>query len=815
MGRDKEINKYISKAAITGISVTSEIKSELTEEKEISSVCDKPMGILPLRDIVIFPFIPVPVTLGRESSIKLAQKAFRNKEQIFALLQKNPNEDDPGSKDLFRIGVVCNIINLIQLPDGNYNILLVGIMIAHLDKLNRKSPYLQGEVSPITEYNYTPDMSNPETSPLLASIDETYQQILNFVGLHETQDIRMNFQQFNDDVVKRINFMSINSPLEPEEKQELLQIEDFTKRSERFLHHLDLAFQKMQLKADIQMRTREDLNQQQKEMFLKRQLQAIQDELGAVSDDSEINELLDRAEKIKWNERIQNHFDKEVKKLERFNPQSPEYALQYTYLDTFLSLPWEKYSKDEVSLNKAQKILDRDHFGLDKVKERIVEHLAVLKLRGDMKAPIICLLGPPGVGKTSLGKSIAESMGREYVRISLGGLHDEAEIRGHRRTYIGAMPGRIISALQKCGSGNPVFVLDEIDKIGSDYKGDPSTALLEVLDPEQNVKFHDNFLDCDYDLSKILFVATANDISGISGPLRDRMEIIEVPGYIPEEKIEIARRHLLPKILEQHGFEAGEISIDKSALSYIINNYTRESGVRQLEKKIAKICRKIARLKGAGSDYPKTVKIKNVKEFLGKEEIVPELYENNDYAGVVTGLAWTSVGGEILFIETSLSQGKGKLTLTGNLGDVMKESAVIALQYLKSHAAQFGIDIEKFENTDVHIHVPEGAVPKDGPSAGITMTTSIASAFTGRKVRSRTAMTGEMTLRGKVLPVGGIREKILAAKRAGITDIILSKHNLRDIEEISTKYLQGLNFKYVDRIDEVLEFALLEEKAKY
>lgn len=544
-------------------------------------------------------------------------------------------------------------------------------------------------------------------------------------------------------------------------------------------------------------------------------MKAIREELGEENDQSDENELRARAKEKKWSKEAANHFEKELAKLWRFNPNSPEYAIQYSYIDTLLNLPWNSYTNDNFSLEKVEKILDRDHYGLEQVKERIIEQMAVIKLRNDLKAPIICLYGPPGVGKTSLGKSIADALGRKYARVSFGGLHDEAEIRGHRRTYIGAMPGRIISALSKCGSGNPVFVLDEIDKIGKDFKGDPSTALLEVLDPEQNSKFHDNYIDFDYDLSKILFIATANSLSEISRPLLDRMEIIEIGGYIPEEKIEIAKRHLVPKCLKEHGFSENELQFSKDSLNFIITRYTCESGVRQLEKKISKVLRKIARLKASEKEFPKKIDSKIVREYLGKEEVNPDLYENNNFAGVVTGLAWTQVGGEILFIESSLTPGNGeKLTLTGNLGDVMKESATIALQYIKAHAKKIGINPEVFTKTNVHIHVPEGAIPKDGPSAGITMATSLASSFSGRKVRDKLAMTGEITLRGKVLPVGGIKEKILAAKRAGITDIILSSENEKDINEINSRYLKGLDFHYVNTVEEVLDYALLPDLAE-
>lgn len=780
-----------------------EISTDLRE----LNILENDTPVLPLRDMVLFPHIPLPITIGRDSSLQIVQQAYESKTAIAAVAQKDPAVENPGKKDLYTIGMLCKVAKVMQIPEGPVTAFVVPIVPVSLGKVVKKKPFMRAEITQIPQI--LPAPGNMEMIVLAESVFETYQNILQYIGDNEQKEIQFALQQFDDRVIDRLNFIAFNSPLDYHEKQQLLEISDVHKRTSMLYHHLDLALQKLELRADIQTRTHEDLTQMQKEQFLKQQMRAIRDELGSDAGDADIDELNERAAKMPWNKDAQTHYEKEVRKLERYSPQSPEYAIQYAYLDTLLNLPWNKYSPDNFSLDKVEKILDRDHYGLDKVKERIIEQMAVVKLRKDMKAPIICLYGPPGVGKTSLGKSVADALGREYTRISLGGLHDEAEIRGHRRTYIGAMPGRIMAALEKCGTGNPVFVLDEIDKIGSDFKGDPSTALLEVLDPEQNNKFHDNYIDCDYDLSKILFIATANDLSTISRPLLDRMEIIEIDGYIPEEKIEIARRHLVAKSLEEHGFPSDEITFRRDALAYIVERYTRESGVRQLEKRIAKILRKIARLKASDKDYPRIVTLKNVKEFLGKEEVNPDSYESNEFLGVVSGLAWTQVGGEILFIESSLSEGKGeKLTLTGNLGAVMKESAVIALQYLKAHARQLGIDPKKFSEMDVHVHVPEGAIPKDGPSAGITMVTSLASSFTGRKVRSKVAMTGEITLRGKVLPVGGIKEKILAAKRAGITDIVLCEENRKDIEEISDRYLEGLTFHYVSKIEEVLDFAL-------
>lgn len=767
--------------------------------------------VAPLRDIVLFPYVSAPLPLGRESTLKLMNDAQGKGTIILCVAQKDPNVEDPGKDDLYETGVLARVVKVLDLPDGSHTALLQTYAPARLLKLSRKRPYLKGEVEMIHEV--VPDRDDKQVEVCIEAIRELFVKVLGFYNEQETSDLRFMLSQ-TDNLIKEINLIIINSMIPTAEKQMLLEESDVKQRFFSLLPKLDMLVQHLELKAEINQRTRVEMSQQQKEHFLQQQIRSIQDELGGSVEDSDIEELRERAEQMKWNEAAMAHFDKELKKLTRFNAANPEYSIQYNYLDTLLSLPWDNYTPDSFSLDKVEKILDRDHYGLEKVKERIIEQMAVIKLRKDMKAPIICLYGPPGVGKTSLGRSIADALGREYARVALGGLHDEAEIRGHRKTYIGAMPGRIISAMAKCGSGNPVFVLDEIDKIGKDFKGDPATALLEVLDPEQNNKFHDNYLDFDYDLSKVLFIATANNLSTIERPLLDRMEIIEISGYITEEKVEIARRHLVPDALTEHGFEPKEIVFNRDALRLMTESYTRESGVRQLNKKISKVLRKIARLKASGKTYPTTVTPALVKKLLGPEEITPETYENNDFAGVVTGLAWTQSGGDILFIESSLSPGKGeKLTLTGNLGDVMKESAVIALQYLKAHADKIGIDSSLFAKMDVHIHVPEGAIPKDGPSAGITMVTSLASAFSGRKVREKIAMTGEITLRGKVLPVGGIKEKILAAKRAGIKEIIMCSQNRKDVGEIDERYIKGLTFHYVDRISEVLSYALLDEKA--
>ena len=617
----------------------------------------------------------------------------------------------------------------------------------------------------------------------------------------------------NKNVLYVVNYSCSNIPSGSAEKQQLLLIGDLKERAYRLLFILNREYQLVELKASIQMKTHEDINQQQKEYFLQQQIKTIQEELGGNINELEIKELREKASRKKWPAEVAQVFEKELRKLERLHPQSPDYSVQTQYVQNIVNLPWNEYSKDNFNLSHAQKVLDRDHYGLEKVKERIIEHLAVLKLKGDIKSPIICLYGPPGVGKTSLGRSIAEALRRKYVRVSLGGLHDEAEIRGHRRTYIGAMCGRIIQNIQKAGTSNPVFILDEIDKITNDFKGDPASALLEVLDPEQNNAFHDNYLDIDYDLSKVMFIATANNLNTISQPLLDRMELIEVSGYIMEEKVEIAAKHLVPKQMDVHGLKKGSVKFPKKTLQVIVEAYTRESGVRELDKKIAKIMRKLARKVASDEPIPTSIKPEDLYEYLGAVEYSRDKYQGNDYAGVVTGLAWTAVGGEILFVESSLSKGKGsKLTLTGNLGDVMKESAMLALEYIHAHAAQFNINEELFENWNVHVHVPEGAIPKDGPSAGITMVTSLVSAFTQRKVKKNLAMTGEITLRGKVLPVGGIKEKILAAKRAGIKELILCKENEKDINEIKPEYLKGLVFHYVSDIQQVVDLALLREK---
>lgn len=772
------------------------------------------IAILPLRNTIIFPGTSMPISVARKKSLKLIKSVGRLKGKYVGLVcQKDADNEEPEINDLYSIGVIGEIIRVIELPDDeNVTVIFQGKKRFRPTELTQTEPFLKGryeikESVPVLK-------TDTEYKALLDSIRDQMILMLRMYGEPPKEFI----QRIKSDSVSSVlvNYCCANLPVSGSEKQALLEIDDEKERAYRLLVILNRETQMMEMKLNIQMKTREELNQQQKEYFLQQQIKTIQDELGGSPQQADLEEFKQRAAKKKWGKDVAAIFEKEITKLERLHPQSPDYSTQYTYIETILDLPWGEYTKDNFNLKNAQKVLDQDHFGLEKVKERIIEHLAVLKLKGDLKSPIICLYGPPGVGKTSLGKSVAKALNRNYVRVSLGGLHDESEIRGHRRTYIGAMPGRIIQNILKAGSSNPVFVLDEIDKIGSDFKGDPSSALLEVLDPEQNSTFHDNYLNIDYDLSKVMFLATANNLSTISQPLLDRMELIDVSGYIIEEKIEIARRHLIPKQLENHGLTKDAIDIPKKTIEKIVENYTRESGVRELDKKIAKIMRKLARKVASDDEYKKVIDPDDLQEYLGAVEYTRDQYQGNEYAGVVTGLAWTSVGGEILFIETSLNKGKGgKLTLTGNLGDVMKESAILALQYLQSHGQQLlGIDEKVFDNWNVHVHVPEGAIPKDGPSAGITMVTSLASAFTQRKVRPNLAMTGEITLRGKVLPVGGIREKILAAKRAGIKEIILCKENKKNIDEIKPLYLKGLTFHYVDDIKEVLDIALLEEKVK-
>ena len=766
------------------------------------------LPILPLRNTIVFPGSGLPISVGRSKSLKLVRALGKKHRYIGLVCQKDNSVEEPEKEDLYQIGVIAEVIRVIELDKNNLSIIVQAKKRFEWTEFTQTEPFFTANYKILESKKAEKD--DKEFKAILDSIRDSMNHMLHILGEPPRELLQtINHESFTDMLV---SYSATNLPIENREKQELLSISDEKEQAYRLLMILNRETQVLELKMNIQMKTREDLNQQQKEYFLQQQIKTIQEELGGSTQQIEIGEFRKKGKSKKWSKEVAEIFEKEITKLERLHPQSPDYSVQFAYLQAILDLPWNEYTKDSFNLKNAQKILDRDHFGMEKVKERIIEHLAVLKLKGDLKSPILCLYGPPGVGKTSLGKSVAEALNRKYVRVSLGGLHDEAEIRGHRRTYIGAIPGRIIQNIQKAGSSNPVFVLDEIDKVGNDFRGDPSSALLEVLDPEQNSAFHDNYLSIDYDLSKVMFIATANNLNTIPQPLLDRMELINVGGYISDEKIEIAYRHLVPKQLDNHGIKRNAFSISKPALLKIIEDYSRESGVRELDKKIAKIARKIARKIAGNEKYPKVLKPADVKEYLGIEEYSKDRYQGNDYAGVVTGLAWTAVGGEILFVESSLSRGKGsKLTLTGNLGDVMKESAMLAMEYVHANADLLDIDPEIFENWNTHVHVPEGAMPKDGPSAGITMITSLASAYTQRKVRSNLAMTGEITLRGKVLPVGGIREKILAAKRAGITDIILCKENEKDILEIKSEYVAGLNFHYVEDVKQVLDIALLEE----
>ena len=765
--------------------------------------------ILPLRNMVLFPGVALPVIIGRPKSMRLIKEAVHKKSLIGVVCQKEMDTEDPVLEDLYTTGVIADSVRVLEMPDGSTTVILQGKKRFELNELTDTDPYLSGKITVLEDTK--PDKTDREFEALISTIKDLTIKMLGAVA-EPPRDLIFSIKN-NKNVLYVVNFSCSNIPSGSAEKQQLLLIGDLKERAYRLLFILNREYQLVELKASIQMKTHEDINQQQKEYFLQQQIKTIQEELGGNINELEIKELREKASRKKWPAEVAQVFEKELRKLERLHPQSPDYSVQTQYVQNIVNLPWNEYSKDNFNLSHAQKVLDRDHYGLEKVKERIIEHLAVLKLKGDMKSPIICLYGPPGVGKTSVGRSIAEALRRKYVRVSLGGLHDEAEIRGHRRTYIGAMCGRIIQNIQKAGTSNPVFILDEIDKITNDFKGDPASALLEVLDPEQNNAFHDNYLDIDYDLSKVMFIATANNLNTISQPLLDRMELIEVSGYIMEEKGEIAAKQLVPKQMDVHGLKKGSVKFPKKTLQVIVEAYTRESGVRELDKKIAKIMRKLARKVASDEPIPTSIKPEDLYEYLGAVEYSRDKYQGNDYAGVVTGLAWTAVGGEILFVESSLSKGKGsKLTLTGNLGDVMKEAAMLALEYIHAHAAQFNINEELFENWNVHVHVPEGAIPKDGPSAGITMVTSLVSAFTQRKVKKNLAMTGEITLRGKVLPVGGIKEKILAAKRAGIKELILCKENEKDINEIKPEYLKGLVFHYVSDIQQVVDLALLREK---
>lgn len=779
---------------------------ELINSEEIPTI----LPILPLRNTVLFPGVVIPISAGRDKSIQLINDANKADKVIGVVAQKNEEIEEPTSEDIYKTGVVAQILRVLKMPDGNITVIIQGKKRFEIDEMIQEQPYLKAKVIEATEDRFIDDEKE-----FGAIIDSVKDQALEVIKENPMLPSEASFAIKNiqsDSFL--VNFISSNMELSVMQKQVILEKDNLKERALLTLKNLNKELQKLQLRNDIQSKTRSDLDKQQREYYLNQQLKTIQEELGGVNNDAELDEMRKQAKTKKWNKEVKETFEKELARLRRMNPQMAEYGVQRNYLELMLELPWGEFSEDQFNLKRAIKILNRDHFGLEKVKDRIIEHLAVLKLRGDMKSPIICLYGPPGVGKTSLGKSVAESLGRKYVRMSLGGLRDEAEIRGHRKTYIGAMPGRLIQNIKKAGTSNPVFVLDEIDKLGQGHQGDPSSAMLEVLDPEQNTEFYDNYLEVGYDLSKVLFIATANNLGQIPWALRDRMEIINVTGYTIEEKIEIAKRHLLPKQLKEHGLSGEEIKLGKTQIEKIVEGYTRESGVRGLEKQIAKVVRFAAKSIALGEKYNIELTNEDLETILGASRLDRDKYENNHVAGVVTGLAWTSVGGDILFIESILSKGKGTLSITGNLGKVMKESATIALQYIKSNAESFGIKSELIDNYDVHIHVPEGATPKDGPSAGVTMLTSLVSVFTQRKVKSRIAMTGEITLRGKVLPVGGIKEKILAAKRANIKEIILCQENEKDILEIKKSYLRGLKFHYVNEMTEVIDLALMRQRVK-
>jgi ATP-dependent Lon protease len=765
--------------------------------------------ILSLRNTVLFPGVVLPISIGRPRSIQLIKDAYRNDKIVGTVAQKDPDTENPEFRDLHAIGTIGQIVKLLEMPDGSTTAIIQGRKRMVLHELVSDDPYFIARVKTIPEVK--PEISK-DFDAIVGSLKDLSLKIIK-INPNISPEASFAIKNIENNTYL-INFICSNTDIKVQDKQKLLEMNSLRDRGFMLLEFLIQEIQVLELKNELQSKVKTDLDQQQREFLLHQQMKTIQNELGGNPVEKEIEEYRKKAESKSWNEDVRKVFDKELDKLHRLNPAAAEYSVQVNYIQTLLDLPWNSYTQDNLDLKNAKKVLDEDHFGLEEVKERILEHLAVLKLKGDLKSPILCLYGPPGVGKTSLGRSVAKALDRKYVRMSLGGLHDEAEIRGHRKTYIGAMPGRIIQNIKRAGSSNPVFILDEIDKVGNDFRGDPSSALLEVLDPEQNSTFFDNFLEMEYDLSKVLFIATANNLATISPALRDRMELIEITGYLVEEKLEIAKRHLFPKQLDNHGVMPDQVCIDKKVMETVVEKYTRESGVRELDKRLAKIVRVIAKNIASELEYEHTLTTDILEEVLGPPKYTRDLYSGNDQAGVVTGLAWTAAGGEILFVETSLSRGTGKLTLTGNLGEVMKESAIIALEYLKSNAELLDLPDNFSEKWNIHIHVPEGAIPKDGPSAGITMATSIASAFTQRKVKKFLAMTGEITLRGKVLPVGGIKEKILAAKRASIKEIIVSEDNRKDVENIKEVYIRGLKFHYVETIMGVLELALLNQKVK-
>ena len=782
-----------------------------TEDEDVMNSEKVPaiLSILPLRNTVLFPGVVIPITVSRDKSIKLIKEAFKGGRIIGVVAQKNDKVEDPTIDDLNKVGTVAQILRMFQMPDGNTTAIIRGKKRFEMKELLETEPYLKASIVPFEEVK--PAKGDNEFDALVSSAKDLALLVIK-LSPHIPSEAGFAIRNIESPSFL-VNFISSNMNALVAEKQKMLEVADLKQRIVLLLEYLSKEQQMLELKNQIQSKVKVDIDRQQREYFLHQQMKTIQEELGGNGHEQELDGMRKRAKEKLWSKQVSETFEKELNKLERMNPNAAEYSVQMNYLEALLDLPWNSYTEDKFDLKKAAKILDRDHFGLEKVKDRILEHLAVLKLKGNMKAPILCLYGPPGVGKTSLGKSIAEALGRKYVRMSLGGLKDESEIRGHRKTYIGAMPGRIVQNIKKAGSSNPVFILDEIDKVAHEFHGDPSSALLEVLDPEQNNTFYDNYIELDYDLSKVMFIATANAISNIQPALRDRMEMIEVSGYTVEEKIAIVNKHLLPKQLEEHGIKSDQLTLSEAVTEYIIENYTRESGVRGLEKQIARVVRSAAKNIAMKTKYKPEPSVEDLLKILGPAHS-KDKYQGNDVAGVVTGLAWTPVGGDILFIETSLSKGTGKLTITGNLGDVMKESATLALEYLKSHATLLKIDPELFTKWNVHIHVPEGATPKDGPSAGIAMLTALVSAFTQRKVKKELAMTGEITLRGRVLAVGGIKEKILAAKRAGIKEIILCKENKKDINEIKPAYLKGIQFHYVEKMLDVIKIALLNEKVK-
>lgn len=779
---------------------------EIDDEK--LGVLSDELPILPVRNIALFPGMVIPVTVGRQKSVRLVKKAYKGNRTLGVIAQANPNKEEPTGDDLYKVGTVAHILKMIVLPGGNTTIIVQGRKRFEVQEYTKTEPNLIAKVAYIDDN--LPAKLNKENKALIQSLREMASRILflNPEIPREAQIALDNIESPNF----LIHFLSANVNAEVSEKQQLLEIPNGLDQARRLLELMMNDIDLLEIKREIQSKASSDIDQQQRDYYLRQQIKVLQEELGVDNPEAELDKIRAKGAKKKWNKEVGDHFQKELNKLQRTNSMSAEYPMLMNYVELLTDLPWNEITKDNFDLKKAQKVLDSDHSGLEKVKERIIEYLAVLKMKGNMKAPILCLYGPPGVGKTSLGKSIAKALGRKYVRMALGGLHDESEIRGHRKTYIGAMPGKVIQNIKKAGSANPVFILDEIDKVGADHRGDPSSALLEVLDPEQNSAFMDNYLEVEYDLSKILFIATANSLDTIHPALRDRMEIIDISGYTMEEKVQIAKKHLVPKQKQEHGLDNKSLTITDAALQKLVEGYTRESGVRKLEQQVGKLIRKITKSIAMEEEYPKTIRPEEVVKLLGQEMYDQDLYETTDTAGVVTGLAWTPVGGDILFIESILNRGKGGVTLSGQLGDVMKESAMAALSYLRAHADDYEIDYRIFDNYNLHIHVPAGAVPKDGPSAGITMTTSIASALTQRKVKPHLAMTGEVTLRGKVLPVGGIKEKILAAKRAGIKEIILCYKNRKDIEEITPSYIADVKFHYVDYVDEVLEIALLKEK---